>query len=88
MTTVRVIVALREQPPSPAMDANIAAAFELASDLGIQELSIGTDGSVDIGRLNVANALASAVLQGLDASEVKSIRTRLETLNAEGHGDY
>ena len=85
VTTVRVIVALREQPPSPEMDGNIAAAIELASDLGIEQLAIEPDGSVEIGRLNIANALASAVLQGLDASDVKSIRTRLETLNAQGH---
>ena len=86
VTTIRVLVALRNGPESPERDLHVSAALELASDLGIDDLSIADEGSVEVGRLNVANALASAVLQGLDASDVKSIRTRLETLNAQGHG--
>ena len=86
VTTIRVLVALQDRPESPERDLQVAACLELASDLGIDDLVITEEGSVDVGRLNVANALASAVLQGLDASDVKSIRTRLETLNAQGHG--
>lgn len=81
MTTVRVIAALVEQPDSPEMQGHIASALEIATDLGIDDLTIEADGSVELGRLNVGNALASAVLQGFTADEVMKIRKRLDALN-------
>lgn len=81
MTTVRVVAALVEEPDSPEMQGHIAAALEIATDLGIDDLTIEGDGSVELGRLNVGNALASAVLQGFTADEVMKIRKRLDALN-------
>ena len=81
MTTVRVIAALVEQPDSPEMQGHIASALEIATDLGIDDLTIEADGSVELGRLNVGNALASAVLQGFTPDDVMKIRKRLDALN-------
>ncbi len=83
MTTVRVIAALIEQPESDEMQSHISTAFEIATDLGIDELTIDPDGSVEIGRLNIGNAMASAVLQGFEPDDVVAIRKRLEALNRQ-----
>ena len=83
VTTVRVLVTLLEQPPSDEMEGHVACALEIAMDLGVRELAIDQEGSVELGRLDVGNALASAVLQGLEPSEVLAIRRRLEGLNQQ-----
>jgi hypothetical protein len=83
ITTVRVLVTLFEQPKTDEMDAHIEAALEIATDLGVEGLAIDTDSSIEIDRLNVGNALASAVLQGLEPDDVMAIRKRLEEINAQ-----
>ena len=83
ITTIRVVVTLMEQPKSPEMDGHIESALEIAMDLGVCELTIDPEGSIELGRLDVGNALASAVLQGLEPEDVMAIRKRLEGLNEQ-----
>ena len=81
ITTARVVAALYEHQGEDATEEHVDAAFELATDLGIDEMKIEEDGSIELGALNVANAMASAVLQGFDVEEVMALRKRLDTIN-------
>lgn len=83
ITTLRVLASLHEQVDDTCTPEHLEAALELASDLGIDEINLGEDGTVEIGRLNIGNALASAVLQGFDVDEVMTLRKQLEARNAQ-----
>jgi hypothetical protein len=83
ITTLRVLAALYEQQGDGGTPEHLEAAFELATDLGIDELSLAEDGSIEVGHLNLGNALASAVLQGFDVDEVMALRKRYEEKNAQ-----
>lgn len=83
VTTVRVVAALYEQQGENVSAEHLAAGLELATDLGIDEMTIAADGSIEIGRLNLGNALASAVLQGFDVDEVMALKKQLTTVNKQ-----
>lgn len=78
MTTLRVLAALYEQQDEEGTPEHLEAALELATDLGIDELTMADDGVIEVGQLNLGNALASAVLQGFNVDEVMELRKRFE----------
>ena len=82
ITTLRVLAAIYEQQGEGGTPEHLDAAFELATDLGIDEGSIAEDGTIEVGHLNLGNALASAVLQGFDVDEVMALRKQFEERNA------
>ena len=82
VTTLRVLAALYEQQGDTSSPEHLEAAFELATDLGIDEITLAEDGAIEVGELNLGNALASAVLQGFDVDEVMELRKRFNEKNS------
>lgn len=82
MTTLRVLAALYEQQGEAGTPEHLEAALELATDLGIDEIALAEDGVIEVGELNLGNALASAVLQGFDVDEVMELRKRFTEKNS------
>ena len=83
VTTVRVVAALYEQQGKEVSEEHLAAGFELATDLGIDEMTVEEDGSIELGQLNLSNALASAVLQGFQVDEVMALKKQLISVNKQ-----
>lgn len=82
VTTLRVLAALYEQQGEAGTPEHLEAAFELATDLGIDEITLAEDGAIEVGELNLGNALASAVLQGFGVDEVMELRKRFVEKNS------
>ena len=65
-------------------DAELMAVLCMVSDLGATAIRIDLEaGTLGFGQFSTANAMASAILQGLDAEKLKQVRESVHNINEQ-----
>ena len=67
-----------------SVDEDLMSVLCMVSDLGATAVRIDLDaGTLGFGQFSVANAMASAILQGLDADKIKNVRESVNNINEQ-----